>query len=96
MYARGYIDGTRAHYNPLLLLDRCLMRKNGTRLSFPKSTVITATMDALRDDGIDYKTYLEHCSDGKAVTHLELPGSHWSVYQNAPLYRRVIEENMCV
>jgi acetyl esterase/lipase len=95
MYARSHMDGSRPHYNPLKLGDRCLTRKNGTRLSFPTSTVITAQNDALRDDGFDYKNYLEHCAHGNTVTHIELTGSHWSVYQNADLYRSAIEAHMC-
>lgn len=84
---------------------------NGSRVKFPRMLVVSAGKDALRDDALDYMHFLtdtcgvrsigttggESGSDDShaVVEHLQLPGSHWSVYQHTDLYRTQLTEGVC-
>ena len=92
MYGRNYSDGLHPHYNPLMLKEACRGSAD-TPMQWPKTLIVTAQKDALRDDGLDYATYLDDC--GVDVIRKELPGSHWSVYSHPEIYWSELEDGVC-
>ena len=100
MYGNSYADGYHPHYNPLMFGNDCptsspVGTQNVSAVTLAPATLITAKKDALRDDGIDYVDYLKNvCSIN--VKHVELPGSHWSVYSHTDVYKMELRNGVCV
>ena len=101
MYANSYEDGTDPHYNPLMYMEDCppFFPRRGecgfeNAVTLAPAMVVTAKKDTLRDDGLDLVEYLGgHCAVD--VEHVELPGSHWSVYSHTDVYREKLNAGVC-
>lgn len=91
MHARNYTDGYNPHYNPIMHGASCAPSATA---SVAPAMIVTAAKDSLRDDGLDYLSYLRDSCQAH-TTHIELPGSHWSVYAQSDLYRSKLADGIC-
>ena len=92
MYSNGFRDGINPHYNPLMYGAAC---SESRAVNFAPALIVTAKKDALRDDGRDYVAYLNSTECRVPVTHLEVPGTHWSIYQNTKVYLESLQQGIC-
>lgn len=91
MYARSWRDGLHRYYNPLLF--SCEPGPASSARLAP-ALVVTAGQDAVRDDGVDYVTYLRN-SCRVEVSHEEVPGTHWSFYRPPRHYLATLQRGLC-